>query len=827
MKRFSYQKRRPQTQNSKNIFEFEKLECRALLAGVVSVGIFEGSLYIRGDAQANQVEINLAAESSEELVVGMAGTSVELWGTLAGNKRFDRVGIRMGDGDDQVIIDGSNTLVTNDLFIDLESGHDLVTVVADPDARLIVRDDLALFGGDGEDSLFVANTYVRDNAVLVGNEQVDRLLVENLQVFDHTTIFGGTGDDSVLVSNSRFANNLGIRGEGNDDHFGLKSNIIRGRFGCFGGADSDLLFKEKNYSNFPSRTTDFETISDTPNQDNAADKTIRPTFEFLNQIESQLNRNTANHIHDAMIKVGDAFEFDLIQLELDASSQTVSVNDPTPSISVRWDQAVQNAVENTGPGPTIASRAYSMVHTAIYDAWSAYDATAISTQRGDDLQQDTSQNTEKNKIEAMSFAAYFVLEDLFESETATFDLLMDELGFDPADVSSDPNSPSAIGKAMSDAVLDFRHDDGSNQLGDAPQGDGSEYSDTSGYTSQNSTGNPEKIDAWTPEYVPIDSEPGTEDRIQEFLTPHWGDVQSFSLESGDQFRPDAPQPFLLVDGTVDLTAKTITLASGEVLSINKSLIGTVINPEFIAQAEEVVEISANLTDQEKLIAEFWEDGGGTSFPPGTFMTFGQFVSARDNHSIDDDAKMFFALGNAVFDAGIATWEAKVAYDYVRPVRAIRELGELGLIGDYDENLGGYAIRAWTPARGTGTILASEFLTYQTPGSDPSPPFAEYTSGHSAFSAAAATILQLFTNRDEFGASVTFDIGESRFEPGSTPSSDVTLYWSTFSDAADEAGLSRLYGGIHFTEGDLNGRELGRNVGNSVWQMAQSYINGTG
>ena len=65
------------------------------------------------------------------------------------------------------------------------------------------------------------------------------------------------------------------------------------------------------------------------------------------------------------------------------------------------------------------------------------------------------------------------------------------------------------------------------------------------------------------------------------------------------------------------------------------------------------------------------------------MTFGQFVSARDNHSVDDDAKMFFALGNAVFDAGIATWEAKVNYDYVRPVRAIRELGELGLIGEFD------------------------------------------------------------------------------------------------------------------------------------------------
>ena len=125
---------------------------------------------------------------------------------------------------------------------------------------------------------------------------------------------------------------------------------------------------------------------------------------------------------------------------------------------------------------------------------------------------------------------------------------------------------------------------------------------------------------------------------------------------------------------------TITLASGEVLEVAPDLVGTVINPGFIAQAEEVVAFSGALTDEQKLIAEFWEDGGGTSFPPGTWMTFGQFVSARDDHDLDRDAQMFFALANAVFDAGIATWEAKVFYDYARPVRAIRDLGELGLIG---------------------------------------------------------------------------------------------------------------------------------------------------
>jgi hypothetical protein len=331
------------------------------------------------------------------------------------------------------------------------------------------------------------------------------------------------------------------------------------------------------------------------------------------------------------------------------------------------------------------------------------------------------------------------------------------------------------------------------------------------------------LERWTPETVPIDATPGEQTTIQSFLTAHWGNVVPFGLDSGEQFRPPAPEPFLLVDAEYNLDAGTMTLDSGAVVDISPDLIGTIINPEFITQAERVVTASANLTDEQKLIAEFWEDGGGTSFPPGTWMTFGQFVSARDDHSLDQDVQQFFALGNAVFDAGIATWESKTAYDYTRPIRLIRELGELGLIGEFNSELGGYAIDAWVPGAGTQTILATEFLTYQTPGSDASPPFAEYTSGHSAFSTAGAEILRQFTGSDGFGASVTFVPGESRFEPGITPQQPLTLAWDTFSEAADEAGISRIYGGIHFNDGDLNGRTLGQEVGQAVWQKSQDLI----
>ena len=510
--------------------------------------------------------------------------------------------------------------------------------------------------------------------------------------------------------------------------------------------------------------------------------------------------------------------FNRINPRLNPEVRLFRPENPPSTISVLWDELTQEAVINTAPGPTIASRAYAMVHTAIYDAWSAYDPLAKGTQLGDSLQRPLSENTNFNKTQAVSFAAYRVLSELFPTQVEIFNQLMVEFGLDPNNTTTDTTTPAGIGNVSAEALLKFRRNDGSNQLGDFPNGDSTPYSDISGYEPINPPGDPINIDRWTPERVPIDAEPGQEDRIQTFLTPQWGNLIPFSSTLVDKVRPQPPKPFLLVDGEVDLDASTITLSDGSVVEISQDIVGTIINPEFITQTENVVNIGANLTDEQKLIAEFWEDGSGTSFPPGTWMSFGQFVSTRDNNTLDEDVKLFFSLGNAVFDAGIATWESKVFYDYARPVRTIRELGKQGLIGEFNPDLGGFAIDAWGgPAEGTQTILATDFVTYQAPSGDPSPPFAEYVSGHSTFSAAGAEILQRFTGSDDFGTSITFEVGESIFEPGVTPQVPVTLEWKTFSEASDEAGISRIYGGIHFEDGDLNGRVLGREVAKNVWE----------
>ena len=485
------------------------------------------------------------------------------------------------------------------------------------------------------------------------------------------------------------------------------------------------------------------------------------------------------------------------------------------TVASDWIGAATQGVRNQPQGPTVASRLYGILGTAMYDAWSAYEATPISTVLGDTLQRPTSENTQANKQEAISFAAYRVLTELLPTQTANLTARMNSLGYDPNNTSTDTTTAAGIGNTIAATLMNARRNDGSNQLNN--------YVDTIGYSTPNTPTQVVNIELWTPESVPIDSGSA----LQTYLTPHWGTVQSFSLTDNAQYRPPEIIRFLSDrNASADLQAGTITRANGTVVPISAALVGVDINPAFIQQAVDVVAFSANLTDEQKLIAEFWEDGPGTPFPPGTWMEFGQDISQRDNNTLDEDVQLFFALGNAVMDAGIATWEAKLSYNSARPVRVIRELGRLGLIGTDSNGDGVFEINAWGgPGLGTITIPATQFLTYQNPFGAPSPPFAEYTSGHSAFSAAGAEILRLFTGSDVFGGSVTFAPGTSAFEPGITPVSPVTLFWDTFSEAAGEAGISRRYGGIHFLDGDIQGRILGRRVGGSVWNRSQFFING--
>ncbi|MCA9118852.1 MAG: vanadium-dependent haloperoxidase, partial [Planctomycetales bacterium] len=245
-----------------------------------------------------------------------------------------------------------------------------------------------------------------------------------------------------------------------------------------------------------------------------------------------------------------------------------------------------------------------------------------------------------------------------------------------------------------------------------------------------------------------------------FLPPllaQWSRVTPFAMASGSQFRPSPPP------------------------SLNSA--------EYAAAVDEVMQLggfdSATRTTEQTAIATFWADGGGTFTPPGHWNQIAANVALARGNTLAENARLFALLNIAEADAGIAAWDAKYAYEFWRPIDAIHR-------AQTDGNDATLAELTWTP------LLVT-------------PPFPTYTSGHSTFSGAADAVLSSF-----FGSDTRFTTqsdGHDGFtqRPLST-NQIVTRSFTSFSQAADEAGRSRIYGGIHFEFDNAAGLTAGRAIG---------------
>jgi hypothetical protein len=464
------------------------------------------------------------------------------------------------------------------------------------------------------------------------------------------------------------------------------------------------------------------------------------------------------------------------------------------SVVLAWNQQVLDTIVRSKLSPTVAARALAVVHTAVYDAWAAYDPVAVGTRLGGTLRQPASERTVENKSKAVSVAAYAALVDLFPGGQGTYAQQMTDLGY--AVDGSDTSTAAAVGTTAAQAVLDFRHRDGANQLGDEPGGTaGVPYSDYTGYRPVNTWNQVTDPDRWQPLCLPLPPAGATEctGRIQTFLTPFWDRVTPFALTSPSQFRPPGPYTYLGADGK----------PSGK----------------YADEVDKMTQYSKQLDDIRKTMAEYWEDAGGTATPPGHWNQFAQWVARRDAHTVDEDARMFFALNGALLDASIAAWDGKDHWDSVRPITAVRFLRK------------GQIIQAWGgPYKGPSYIKGEDWIPYRPPN-EVSPPFAEYGSGHSTFSMAAAEVLTSFTGRGNFELKVTIPAGSSQVEPRTAtqpgvPAKPITLSWTNFRYAAEQAGLSRQYGGVHFEHGDKDARAAGAKIGDNAWAKALTYVNGT-
>jgi PAP2 superfamily len=465
------------------------------------------------------------------------------------------------------------------------------------------------------------------------------------------------------------------------------------------------------------------------------------------------------------------------------------------NLILEWNNILLEAIRNVGKlpptspdssrgGPPQVARSIGIVYTAVYDAWSAYDAVAKPAHRTTP-RKPVAQHTDANRRKAISQAAYRALIDQFPPaiyeggfRSVYEGKLAALLAKDGIVIGGATPAPVDVGNQAADDVLTFRHNDNANQVG--------LYADTSGYNTVNKPmavlvpAAPDAIDfpgRWQ-SLTYLNS--AHEAKTPKFICPHWGSVKPFALTSGSQFRPTTPPQSPLSQGYLD-------------------------------QAKHVIDIQARLTPEQKVIAEYWADGPNSELPPGHWTEFAAFVAERDNLDLSQSVKLYFALANAIFDASIATWDAKRHFDYVRPVTAIRHLFR------------GKRILGWAGAgKGTQEILGETWKPFQVP-TFPTPPFSEYTSGHSGFSMAAATVLKRFTGSDKFGFFYAQDF-PLKADP-LEPVTDVVLHWPTFTSAAQQAGESRLYGGIHFYEGNVVGLDLGEKVGDTAYAKAQDLWSG--
>jgi PAP2 superfamily len=260
-------------------------------------------------------------------------------------------------------------------------------------------------------------------------------------------------------------------------------------------------------------------------------------------------------------------------------------------------------------------------------------------------------------------------------------------------------------------------------------------------------------------------------RRQAYLTYRWRDVLSTCLTAGDE----------------------AAVISG---------VQPVVGAQRDAEVDEVMALTAGLTDAQKISAEFWA-GGPTTVSPPVVMVWLWREYARSRSDLGCETLLYSLLDLAVhlFESGRMVWGLKAAFFQARPIQEVRR------------RYAGAEVASWN-----GVVDGSQWVPYQA-ASFVTPPFADFPSGHSAFSKSFALVMAkwfgaaiqkgvvpyrqmsmispLFPT-DQVGAFGDFVVGAgaSEIQSGAVPAGPLTLSFSSWEDIATGAGVSRLYGGIH-------------------------------
>ncbi|MBX7207346.1 MAG: vanadium-dependent haloperoxidase [Verrucomicrobiaceae bacterium] len=612
----------------------------------------------------------------------------------------------------------------------------------------------------------------------------------------------------------------------------------------------------------------------------------------------------------------------------------------TPSIARTWNEVLLNAIRIDTPHPPKHARNLFHVATAMYDAWSAYDTTAIGYIHHERA---TAGDVAAARKEAISYAAYRILKNRFpipafngsnqqaiDNATTTnnrLDSQMAALGYDTGITTTSGTTPAALGNRIAADIIAWGLADGSNQSGG--------YQDPSYSNPQPAMivlqsglprgyGVPFGTDPnlWQPlAFDAAFTQNGLQaDLVQKYVGVTWLNTLPFAHTRASPSLPwidPGPPSALYMGGGVPTPAEAVsdqeykegalyvleasarlndqTLIDMSPASLGNSPLGTDDGHGYTVNPYTGLPYASNFVkfgDYARVMAEFWADGPQSETPPGHWHVLANEVADNPltvkkiggtGPTVDDlewDVKTYFAMSGATHDAACAVWSVKRFYQGVRPVTAIRYMGALGqssnpalpsynskgllledgvcelvtaasaAAGQRHEQVWDMSTNSYVP----GLSLINTVVVYSWPGepADPAtqtssvrwmraidwvpyqretfntPAFPGYISGHSGFSRAAAEIMTALTASPFFPGGIGTFTAEANhylvFEQG--PTATTQLQWATYYDAADLAGQSRRWGGIHVREDDYKSRIVGSQSGKQVWKLAQKFWNGS-
>ena len=422
---------------------------------------------------------------------------------------------------------------------------------------------------------------------------------------------------------------------------------------------------------------------------------------------------------------------------------------------------------------TLVLRVTAQLTNAWYDASAPYHPTAVGVYSRIPNRPASESIDNENINIAVLYASYRIMSAVMPQRTQQWRQIIIDAGLDPDDNSTDVTTPVGIGNVAGLAVAEGRRNDGMNQEGWINQEYHPQpYADYTGYEPVNTAYELKNPSKWQPDV----QRKGTGlYKVQQFVTPQFANVEPYSYDDPQDF--SVPWP------------------------INSF---APFKHRYKQQADEVLEASANLTEFQKLMAEYFDH---KIFSLGFSAVFA--AQSRDLPLLDF-IQLDFLTNMAAFDAGVFVWQEKAEYDAVRPFSAIAHI------------YGDEPVEAWGgPGQGTVTLPGNQWRSYMEEADHP-----EYPSASSCFCAAHAQSARAYLGDDELGFPAVWPAGSSRIEPGITPAADTTYVFDTWTDFEQNCGQSRVWAGVHFQAAVDESLALCGVFGDLAYDYMRELIDGT-